>query len=126
MSIRTERLAAQLRIDLADVLREGYQPTGTFVSVTRVVVTPDLSLAKVYLSVFAPGRDLTPIFERIDQHQDEIRHQLAMRIRHQVRRVPQLIFFMDDTAEHADRIEKLFRKVNEEREETGGDESGPE
>lgn len=90
-------------------------------SVTRVVVTADLSLAKVYLSVYAPGRDVTPVFERIDQHQDEIRHQLAARIRHQVRRVPELMFFMDDTAEYADRIEELFRKVSDDREEKGDD-----
>ena len=121
MSIRTERLAAQLRTDLADVLREHYQPPGAFVSVTRVVVTADLSLAKVYLSVYAPGRELTPIFERIDQHQDEIRHQLAARIRHQVRRIPDLMFFMDDAAEYADRIEELFRKVSDDREEKGDD-----
>ena len=111
MSVRTERLGSQIQKDLGDILQKEYQPVGTFVSVTHVLVTDDLSIAKVYLSLYAPGRELEPIFERIDAHQTEIRHALAARIRHQVRRVPELIFFVDDTSDYADRMETLFKRV---------------
>lgn len=113
MSIRTERLASEIRKDLGGILQKDFQPQGSFVSVTQVVVTDDLSIAKVYLSIFAPGRDIEPIFHHIDQSQQEIRHQLAGRIRHQVRRIPELLFYIDETPEKADRMEDLFRRVRE-------------
>lgn len=115
MSIRTERVASQIQKDLGEILRQDYQPAGTFVSITQVVMTDDLSIAKVYLSIFAPERDIEPLYERIDRHQDEIRHELAKRIRHQVRRIPDLLFFTDESSEVADKMEQLFKKVNEQR-----------
>ncbi len=115
MSIRTERVASQIQKDLGDILRQEYQPVGTFVSITKVVMTDDLSIAKVYLSIFAPNREIEPLYERIDRHQDEIRHELAKRIRHQVRRIPDLFFFADESSEIADKMEQLFKKVKDQR-----------
>lgn len=113
MSIRTERVASQIQKDLGDILRKEYQPVGTFVSITKVVMTDDLSIAKVYLSIFAPGRETDPLYDRIDRSQDEIRHELAKRIRHQVRRIPDLLFFVDESSEIADKMERLFQRVRE-------------
>jgi ribosome-binding factor A len=113
MSIRTERVASQIQKDLGDILSQEYQPVGAFVSITKVVMTDDLSIAKVYLSIFAPGRETDPLYERIDRSQNEIRHELAKRIRHQVRRIPDLLFFVDESSEIADKMERLFQKVRE-------------
>lgn len=113
MSIRTERLGSEIQKDLGGILQQEFQPQGSFVSVTHVTVTDDLSIAKIYLSIYAPGRDIEPIFRHIDQNQLEIRHALAGKIRHQVRRIPELLFFIDETPEKADRMEDLFRKVRE-------------
>lgn len=115
MSIRTERLAAVLQRDLGEILQQSYQMSGTFITVTKVRLTPDLSIAKVYISVFSPDRDPDTVFQHIDDHTDEIRYELAGRIRHQVRRIPELHFYVDDSAEYVNRMETLFNKVNKEK-----------
>ena len=108
MSIRTEKLASVIQKDLGEIIQRNFQPSGTFITITQVRVTDDLSIAKVYLSVLAPGRDEEPIYRMIDERQDEIRFKLASKIRHQVRRIPQLLFFQDDTAEYVNKIQNLF------------------
>lgn len=113
MSIRTERLGGVLKRDLGQILQREYQPTGTFITVTKVLMTDDLSIARVYLSVFAPDRDEKAIYQHLDDHIDEIRHTLAGKIRHQVRKIPELHFYVDDTAEYVNKIEKLFDKVDQ-------------
>lgn len=108
MSIRTEKLASVIQKDLGEIIQRNYQPSGTFITITQVRVTDDLSIAKVYLSVLSPGRDEEPIYQMIDERQDEIRFKLASKIRHQVRRIPELLFFQDDTAEYVNKIQNLF------------------
>ncbi len=63
--------------------------------------------------MFAPGRDEKAIYQHLDDHIDEIRHTLAAKIRHQVRKIPELHFYVDDTAEYVNKIEKLFDKVDQ-------------
>lgn len=116
MSLRTERLGAVIQKDLGNILQQQYQLSGTFITVTRVRITPDLSVAKVYISVFAPDRDPETIFQYINDHITEIRYELAGKIRHQVRRIPELHFYADDSAEYVNRIESLFDRVKKERE----------
>jgi ribosome-binding factor A len=111
MSIRTERLASVIRKDLGGILQQNYQPAGTFITVTRVRLTDDLSIAKVYLSIFSPNRDVMPIYKKIDEHQSEIRYELASKIKNQVRRIPDLLFYEDDTAEYVNKMESLFEKA---------------
>lgn len=126
MSIRTERLSSVIQKDLGSILQKNYQPSGTFITVTRVRMTEDLSIAKIYLSVFSPNRDVQPIYKYIDEHQDEIRYELASKIKNQVRRIPELLFYEDDTAEYVNKMEKLFEKAksdsgDSEEEITGSD-----
>ncbi len=111
MSIRTEKLASVIKQDLGEILQRNYQPQGAFITITQVRMTDDLSIAKVYLSVFSPGRDPEPIYKYLDDHQSDIRYQLASRIKNQVRRIPELIFYQDDTSEYVNKIESLFSKV---------------
>lgn len=115
MSIRTERLASVIRKDLGGILQQNYQPAGTFITVTRVRLTDDLSIAKVYLSIFSPNRDVMPIYKKIDDHQSEIRYELASKIKNQVRRIPDLLFYEDDTAEYVNKMESLFEKARKGR-----------
>jgi ribosome-binding factor A len=122
MSIRTERLSSVIQKDLGQILQRNYQPSGTFITVTQVRMTDDLSIAKVYLSVFSPNREVESIYKYIDDHQDEIRYELASKIKNQVRRIPELLFYEDDTAEYVNKIENLFEKVRKEREENNKDE----
>lgn len=126
MSFRPERLAEVIKRDLGQIIQREYQPEGTFVTVTNVVMTPDLMIAKVYLSVFAPGRDERVVYEFIDEHIDEIRYKLASKIRNQVRKIPELHFYEDDSAELIDKMERLLDKVDipeEDTEDKTGDSS---
>ncbi len=67
MSIRTERLAAVLQRDIGKILQQSYQPSGSFLTVTNVEVTDDLLIAKIFISVYAPGKDEEAIFEQLKQ-----------------------------------------------------------
>ncbi|MEX0719271.1 MAG: 30S ribosome-binding factor RbfA [Balneolaceae bacterium] len=112
MSFRPKRLAEVIKRDLGQILQKSYQPEGTFVTVTNVVMTDDLSIAKVYLSVFAPGRDEKPVYEFIDEHVQEIRYDLASKIKNQVRKIPELHFYTDESAEYLNRMEQLLKKAD--------------
>lgn len=116
MSIRTERLAAVIQRDLGRIIQQDYQKSGSFITVTQVDVTPDLMIAKVYLSIYAPGKDQDAIFGNLEEHKQAIRKELASRIRHQVRRIPELHFNKDESAEYVDKMEILFDQIREERE----------
>lgn len=120
MSIRTERLGAVIQRDLGSIIQKDYQH-GTIITVTKVRMTPDLLIAKVYLSILAPGRDDDAIFEYLKEHNADIRKKLASKIKNQVRRIPELHFYKDDTAEYVDRMEHLFDKIRKEREQRDTD-----
>ncbi len=113
MSIRTKRLGEVIKKDLGEIIQRNYQPEGAFISITKVLLTVDLSIAKVYLSIFAPGRNETKLYEHLDAHVDTIRHKLAAKIKNQVRKIPELHFYVDDTSEYVDKMETLFKKVKE-------------
>ena len=82
---------------------------GRILTVTVVRVSPDLSLAKVYLSIF-PSDNIIEILQTILDNRKNIRHELGKRIRHQLRIVPELAFFIDDTLDYVDNIEDLLKK----------------
>lgn len=116
MSIRTERLAAVIQRDLGTILQKGYQSSGSFITVTNVEVTQDLMNANIYVSIYAPGKNEQVIYEFIEANNAAIRKELASKIRHQVRRIPELNFNKDESAEYAQRMEELFDEIREERE----------
>ncbi|MEX0780461.1 MAG: 30S ribosome-binding factor RbfA [Balneolales bacterium] len=115
MSIRTERLASLLKEDLGNILQKDYQK-GNIITITSIRVTPDLSIAKVYLSILAPGGDEQEVFNCLQEHNTAIRTKLAHLIRHQVRKIPELHFYLDDTAEYVNKIENLFNKIKKDKE----------
>lgn len=115
MSIRTERLSSVIQRDLGKIIQKGYQRSGSFITITKVDVTPDLLIAKVMISVYAPGKDEDAIFAYLEDQKVNIRKELADKIRHQVRRIPELHFINDKTAEHVEKMEKLFKKIRKER-----------
>lgn len=117
MSIRTERLSAVIQRDLGKIIQKSYQGSGSFITVTKVEVTPDLMIAKVHLSVYAPGKDEDALFARLEDNKAAIRKELADKIRHQVRRIPELHLINDQTAEYVEKMEGLFQKIRKERKE---------
>ena len=108
---RQKKIGGILQQDLADVLQKAATDgglRGVIISVSKVNVTTDLSMAKVYLSVF-PNKEAKPLLEGIRSNKPLIRHELAQRTRNQLRRMPQLEFFIDDSLEYIDGIERSLK-----------------
>ena len=110
-SQRQKKIASILQVDLVEVLqgaaREGGL-RGIIISVSKVNVTVDLSIAKVYLSIF-PIQQAHTIMEGITSNSNLIKHELARRTKHQLRRMPRLVFFLDDSLEYIDQIEHSLK-----------------
>ena len=110
-SNRQKKIAGILQQDLADVLQRAASDgglKGVIISVSKVSVTVDLSTAKVYLSIF-PNKEAKELLEGIRSNTPLIRHELSQRTRHQLRRMPQLEFFIDDSLEYIDGIERSLK-----------------
>jgi ribosome-binding factor A len=118
-SKRQQKFAGVLQEELAAIFqREGsaYLPN-TLVTITKVRVSPDLAVAKVYLS-FLNTSNTTLSLAEVNSHGGEIRYKLGARIRHQARVVPTLSFFLDDTNQYVENMDKIFDKISRERKET--------
>jgi ribosome-binding factor A len=87
---------------------------GGMVSISSVKVTPDLLEARFYLSFFQV-KDAEAALRKIEDRHHEIKKELAARVRHQLRSIPVLKFFKDDTLDHVFRMEELFKKISEEK-----------
>jgi ribosome-binding factor A len=81
---------------------------GAMITITKVNVTKDLSIARFYLSIFAL-RDKKPPLEEIRQHVPEFKYKLGNRIRRQVRIIPQVEFFEDDSLDYIENLEKIMK-----------------
>ena len=82
---------------------------GVMVSVTRVKVSPDLSVCTAYLSIF-PSERGQELLANIEKNNSQIRYNLGQRVRYQLRIVPELRFFVDDSLDYIDRIDELLKK----------------
>jgi ribosome-binding factor A len=80
------------------------------VSVSSVKITPDLLEARIYLSIFNAG-DKKAVLKKLEERQWEVKKDLASRIKTQVRRIPELKFFLDDTLDQVFKMEELFEKI---------------
>ncbi|WP_114939702.1 30S ribosome-binding factor RbfA [Mucilaginibacter endophyticus] len=114
-SKRQQKFAGVIQEDLAAIFqREGmnYLPN-TLVTITKVRVTPDLAIARIFLS-FLGNPNVQTALHTIKSHASEIRYKLGARIKDQVRIIPQLEFFIDDTSEYVERMDKIFDKISKE------------
>ncbi len=111
---RQKKIAGVLQKDIVDVLQKAAQDgmKGVIISVSKVTVTTDLSIAKVYLSVF-PSEKRDELVKGIQSNTSLIRHEMAKRTRHQLRRMPELAFFGDDSLDYIDEIDKSLRGEDE-------------
>ncbi|WMI68986.1 30S ribosome-binding factor RbfA [Mangrovimonas sp. YM274] len=110
-SQRQKKIGGVLQEDLVDVLQGAATKgglRGIIISVSKVKVTTDLSVAKVYLSIF-PNDKGQALLEGIRSNTPLIRHELAQRTKNQLRRMPNLEFFIDDSLEYIDRIEQSLK-----------------
>ncbi|MFH1161283.1 MAG: 30S ribosome-binding factor RbfA [bacterium] len=108
-STRQQKIARLIQKDLGMIFQQLGRDIfpGTMITVTKVHVTKDLSVARVYLSLYAPTSK-TGLLEKIRQHIREIRHLLALRTKHQLRITPELQLFEDDSLDYIENIDHLL------------------
>jgi len=111
---RQKKIAGVLQKDLADILqsaaRDGMK--GVVISVTKVLVTADLSQAKAYLSIFPPEKK-EEIMEGIVANTPMIRHAIAIRTKNQLRRMPEMTFQIDDSLDYIDNIDQALKGLED-------------
>ena len=109
---RQKQVAGVLNKELNDIFqRMGLSMIdGGMVSISSVRITPDLFDARIYLSFFQV-KDNFASLKKIEEHSPQIKKELTSRVRHQLRSMPQLTFYIDDTLDYADKMEKLFKDI---------------
>jgi len=112
-STRQNKFSRLIQKELAEIFqREGKHFFGSsFVTLTKVKVTPDLGLARIYLSIF---KDKNPqgVIDNLRKHMHEIRGKLGSKIKHQARIIPSLEFFLDDTLDYVEKMDAVFKSLH--------------
>lgn len=107
---RQAKIARLLQKELSEILRLQTAKThGTLVSVSAVRISPDLSIAKAYLSIF-PSAKAQEILDNINRSAKTIRYELGQRVRLQLRKIPELAFYLDDSLDYIENIDNLLHK----------------
>ncbi len=119
-SKRQKQVGKLVMEELSDIFRrEGMNVVeGGLVSISKVMLTPDLLEARVYLSIFQVNNP-EQLMHEIKERTGEWRNLLGQRVRNQLRRVPELHFFNDDTLDYVFKMEELFKKIKEEDSQRG-------
>lgn len=112
MSIRQEKFGKLIQKELADIFMQQRSSWfgNAFITVSAVTVSPDLGHAKVMLS-FLQSENKDTTMEMVEAQNKSIRHELAQRIRKQVRVIPELIFMIDNSLDYVFKMEKLFEEI---------------
>jgi len=117
-SKRQKQVASLINEEMNDIFRRlGLNMVeGGMVSISAVKVTPDLLEARIFLSLFQV-KDQGSVLKKIEDRSWEIKKELASRVKQQLRRIPELKFFVDDTLENVFKMEQLLKQINKPKEE---------
>jgi ribosome-binding factor A len=106
---RQAKISRLLQKELSEIFRQQTAKThGVIVSVSAVRVSPDLSIARAYLSVF-PSDKAQVLIESINASAKTIRYELAQKVRYQLRKTPELAFYIDDSLDYIENIDNLLK-----------------
>ena len=106
---RQQKIARLIQKELSEIFRlQTAKMGGVLVSVSAVRVSPDLSIARAYLSIF-PSERANEIIESINHSASSVRYELAQRVRYQLRKTPELTFFIDDSLDYIEHIDSLLK-----------------
>lgn len=110
-STRQLKVAREIQKDLAEIIRSKGMAFfgGAMVSVSGVKISPDLSVAKVYVSIF-PSAKTEAVMETIHENAKSLRGELGSKVRQQLRIVPELVYYVDDSLDYVEHIEELLKK----------------
>ncbi len=109
-STRQQKVSRQLQRDLSEIFREKGTAVfgGAMVSVTAVRISPDLSAARVFISIF-PSERAKEVYKLVESSSKSIRGELGRRVSKQLRIVPELQFIIDDSLDYVEKIDKLLK-----------------
>jgi ribosome-binding factor A len=109
-STRQKKVSRLIQKELADIFlrRSNEFAHGKLVSITRVRISPDLSFAKVYISIF-PALNQEEVLKAMEEHSSKFRFDLGQKVRTQLRIVPDIAFHLDDSLDYIDKIDKLLK-----------------
>ncbi len=112
-STRQHKFGRLIQKELSEIFQRDKRGIldNAFITISDVTMSPDLSVARVYISMML-AKDKKQILEKLNRGKGEIRKALGERIRKQVRIVPELIFFVDETEENAHKMEELIKNLN--------------
>lgn len=106
---RQNKISRLIQKELSEIfLLQTKSMNGVLVSVSAVRISPDMSIARVYLSVF-PSERSQEIVKNINDNMKSIRYELGTRVRHQLRIIPELKFFVDDSLDYIEKIDSLLK-----------------
>ncbi len=110
---RLQKIERLIQKELGELfLIQTKRTQGILISVSSVKVSPDLSIAKAYLSIF-PSEKGNELIHTIQESTRTIRYDLGQRVKKQLRKIPELIFFLDDSLDYLDNIDNLLKKSKE-------------
>ena len=111
-SNRQKKVARLIQKDLSEIFlhksKNYYQ--GIMITITHVIISKDLSVAKVYLSLF-PDKNKQHLFSEINAQKHSIKHELSYKLKHQMRKTPDLLFFLDNSLDHYDTINHILKDI---------------
>jgi len=109
-STRQKKVSRLIQKEIADIFlrRSSEYAPGKMISITKVRVSPDLSFAKIYLSIF-PSVNNKHILQVVQDHAPKIRFDLGHKVRSQLRIVPDIVFYIDDSLDYIEKIDKLLK-----------------
>ena len=108
---RQNRISRLIQKELSDIFQKDkkHNYPNVLLTVTQVRVTPDLELARIFLSIF-PANEPEEILQEIQAQKPAVRNELGKRVRHQLRKIPELEFYLDDSLDYIDHIDELLKK----------------
>jgi len=112
-SVRQQKFARLIQKELMEIFQQdkrGYLDHA-FITIAEVKISPDLSVAKVYVSMML-AKDKQAMLAKLDLHKKEIRRALGEKIRNQARIIPELAFFIDEVEENAIRMDEILKNLN--------------
>jgi len=109
-STRQKKVSRLIQKEVAGIfLRKGIEfAPGKIISITKVRISPDLSFAKIYLSIF-PSTDNNHVLQVVQDHAPKIRFDLGHKVKSQLRIVPDIAFYIDDSLDYIDKIDRLLK-----------------
>ena len=114
-SQRQKKISVLIQKDISNIIQSFFREktrTNLIISVTKVSVSPDLSISKIYLSVF-PSLNFSTVLDVLNKNKTDIRKKLSGLLKHQLRIIPEIVFFLDDSLDYIDKIEEALKGKGE-------------